>query len=167
MVCRSAVRQLPSHLQLQNFAALHILTLLWLSSITTFHQEVWMTKRRIMPRRHQAIGTNKIKWKWVFSDSCVYSIRPSFLYGVRSGVNNGGIHFTGGHTLLYPAGKKILLSDWSTVCNTVFWLVAGAGVALVNVQNSHQEIVALTGKGSHISALALNPTRNLIKLSIK
>ena len=33
---------------------------------------------------------------------------------------------------------------------------------MVNVQNSHQEIVALTGKGSHISALALNPTRNLI-----
>ena len=41
-------------------------------------------------------------------------------------------------------------------------MVVGAGVALVNVQNSHQEIVALTGKGSHISALALNPTRNLI-----
>ena len=67
-----------------------------------------------------------------------FSINPSFLFGVRSGVNNGGIHFTGGHTLLYPAG---------------------AGVALVNVQNTKQEIVPLTGKGSQISALALNPNR--------
>ena len=69
------------------------------------------------------------------------SIRPSFLFGVRSGVNNGGIHFINTNTLLYPAG---------------------AGVALVNVINNHQEIVALNSKGSHITSLTLNPNRNLI-----
>ena len=70
-----------------------------------------------------------------------FSIKPSFLFGVRSGVNNGGIHFVSGNTLLYPAG---------------------AGVALINVQNNKQEVVALTGKGSHISSLTLNPNRNLV-----
>lgn len=70
-----------------------------------------------------------------------FSIRPSFLFGVRSGVNNGGVHFTGPHTLLYPAG---------------------AGVALVNTTNNSQEVVALAGKGSHITALALNCNRNLL-----
>ena len=69
------------------------------------------------------------------------SIQPSFLFGVRSAVNNGGIHFTSANTLLYPAGS---------------------GVGLVNVQNNKQEIVSLASKGSQISALALSPGRNLL-----
>ena len=66
-----------------------------------------MTRRKIRPRRHQAIGIHHNGNDFVLSR--VFSIRPSFLYGVRSGVNNGGIHFTGGHTLLYPAGKTVFL----------------------------------------------------------
>ena len=76
-----------------------------------------------------------------FVSSCRVSIQPSFLFGVRSGVKNGGIHFTSANTLLYPAGS---------------------GVGLVNVQNNKQEIVSLASKGSQISALALNPSRNLL-----
>ena len=71
----------------------------------------------------------------------ILSIQPSFLFGVRSGVNNGGVHFTSPNTLLYPAG---------------------CGVGLVNVHNNKQEIVSLASKGSQISALAINPARNLV-----
>ena len=34
------------------------------------------------------------------------SIKPSFLYGVRSGVK-GGIHFSGEQSILYPAGSGV------------------------------------------------------------
>ena len=34
------------------------------------------------------------------------TIKPSFLYGVRSGVR-GGIHFSGEHSILYPAGSGV------------------------------------------------------------
>lgn len=71
----------------------------------------------------------------------VLSIQPVFLFGVRSGVNNGGLHFTSPHSLLYPAGS---------------------GVGLVNVHNNKQEIISLASKGSQISALAINNTRNLL-----
>ena len=36
------------------------------------------------------------------------TIQPTFLYGVRSGVDNG-VHFTGDSTLLYPAGSGVAL----------------------------------------------------------
>ena len=34
------------------------------------------------------------------------TIKPSFLYGVRSGVR-GGIHFSGEQSILYPAGSGV------------------------------------------------------------
>ena len=34
------------------------------------------------------------------------TIKPSFLYGVRAGVDDG-VHFTGETTLLYPAGSGV------------------------------------------------------------
>ena len=36
------------------------------------------------------------------------TIQPTFLYGVRSGVDNG-VHFTADSTLLYPAGSGVAL----------------------------------------------------------
>ena len=36
------------------------------------------------------------------------TIQPTFLYGVRSGIDNG-VHFTGDSTLLYPAGSGVAL----------------------------------------------------------
>ena len=73
-------------------------------------------------------------------------------------MNNGGVHFTSGHTLLYPAGAGVALVNTQTCAQ-----VRTAGSLLVtDWSNYSQEVVALTGKGSHISSLALNPTRNLI-----
>ena len=34
------------------------------------------------------------------------SIKPNFLYGVRSGVARG-LHFSGEQTILYPAGSGV------------------------------------------------------------
>ena len=68
------------------------------------------------------------------------SIKPSFLYGVRSGVD-GGVHFTGDSTVLYPAGS---------------------GVARVSTKDGSQELVSLANKGKRITALALNSTKKLV-----
>ena len=40
------------------------------------------------------------------SEDSMASIKPSFLYGVRSGVR-GGIHFSGEQNILYPAGSGV------------------------------------------------------------
>ena len=40
------------------------------------------------------------------SDAIMATIKPSFLYGVRSGVR-GGIHFSGEQSILYPAGSGV------------------------------------------------------------
>ena len=67
-------------------------------------------------------------------------LKPSFLFGVRAGVH-GGVYFSGDQTLLYPAGS---------------------GVARVQVVSTKQDVVALTSKGTHITALVLNANRSLI-----
>jgi hypothetical protein len=68
------------------------------------------------------------------------TIKPTFLYGVRAGVD-GGVHFTAETTLLYPAGS---------------------GVALVGTKDHTQSLVSLANKGKRITALALNTTKRLV-----
>ena len=42
----------------------------------------------------------------IYTVDTMATIKPSFLYGVRSGVR-GGIHFSGEQRILYPAGSGV------------------------------------------------------------
>ena len=105
------------------------------------HTQVWLQGDTVQCLACKALVTsNTMSQKEEVKKTPLTHIKPSFLFGVRSGVH-GGVYFSEDQTLLYPAGS---------------------GVARVQVTTTKQDVVALTSKGTHITALVLNENRNLI-----